>query len=284
MSLTTETILPKPPEWMRPDRPEAICDLAHGQTVILDVGIKFVSLVGSQNEARNLTTGIVTLEPLANLAYHLHPFAESVTVLRGEVLAEVQGRRYTLHEFDNLVVPRQAAHRVTNTCPTQPAVLHVAMGATSLNRAPVDESFDVEKIPDDFSDYRGPERVTRLKFARYYELGVNTAFVDYFNINLLPDIEMSGGYGRFQPGSRLPAHVHDFDESICIIEGTATCVVEGKRYYLSDCSTALQPRGRVHFFANETDTPMAMIWVYAGPRPTRLIVDERCATMPGWAW
>ena len=26
-------------------------------------------------------------------------------------------------------------------------------------------------------------------------------------------------YGRFTTGGRLPAHMHDFDESICIIEG-----------------------------------------------------------------
>ncbi len=44
---------------------------------------------------------------------------------------------------------------------------------------------------------------------------------------------MSGGYGLFQPGGRLPAHVHDFDESICIIDGEATCVVEGRRHTMS---------------------------------------------------
>ena len=55
----------------------------------------------------------------------------------------------------------------------------------------------------------------------------------------MPGIEMSGGYGLFQPGGRLPAHVHDFDESICIIEGEATCVVEGRRYTMCDGATAL---------------------------------------------
>ena len=46
----------------------------------------------------------------------------------------------------------------------------------------------------------------------------------------MPGIEMSGGYGLFHPGGRLPAHYHDFDESICIISGEATCIVEGRRY------------------------------------------------------
>ena len=45
--------------------------------------------------------------------------------------------------------------------------------------------------------------------------------------------------------------------------GTATCVVEGRMYALSDFSTALAPRGRCHYFINLSDRPMAMIWVYA---------------------
>ena len=100
----------------------------------------------------------------------------------------------------------------------------------------------------------------------------------------MPGIEMSGGYGLFQPGGRLPAHVHDFDESICIIEGRATCIVEGRRYTLSDCATAIEPRGRVHYFVNETAQPMAMIWVYAGPRPDRIVVAEKCCTIEGNPW
>ena len=82
----------------------------------------------------------------------------------------------------------------------------------------------------------------------------------------------------------IPAHVHDLDESICIIDGVATCIVEGRRYRMADRATALQPRGRVHYFINESDAPMAMLWVYAGPVPERIIVRDRCATVEGNPW
>jgi mannose-6-phosphate isomerase-like protein (cupin superfamily) len=82
----------------------------------------------------------------------------------------------------------------------------------------------------------------------------------------------------------LPAHVHDFDESICIVQGKAVCVVEGRRYPMSGCATALEPRGRVHYFINEGRESMAMIWVYAGPLPERMVVNERCATVEGNPW
>ena len=108
--------------------------------------------------------------------------------------------------------------------------------------------------------------------------------MDYFNSELIPGLEMSGGYGLFRQGGRLPAHLHDFDESICIASGSATCVVEGRRYTLGDQATALQPRGRIHYFINETPEPMGMIWVYAGPLPERIVVEESCAVEPRLAW
>ncbi len=95
---------------------------------------------------------------------------------------------------------------------------------------------------------------------------------------------MSGGYGLFQPGGRLLAHFHDFDESICIVQGQATCHVEGRKYTLSNGATALQPRGRVHYFSNETQAPMVMIWVYGGPVPERMVVAEHCCTAAGNPW
>ena len=139
-------------------------------------------------------------------------------------------------------------------------------------------------MPNESTHVPGKERVTRFATARRFEAGPGTSFIDHFNKTLMPGIEMSGGYGLFQPGGRLPAHFHDFDESICIIEGTAVCIVEGRRYQQSGCNTALQPRGRVHYFINETQKPMAMIWVYAGPTPERVVVDEICATVEGNPW
>jgi hypothetical protein len=40
----------------------------------------------------------------------------------------------------------------------------------------------------------------------------------------------------------------------------------------------------VHYFINESKAPMGMIWVYGGPSPERLVIDERCATAEGNPW
>ncbi|MGQ0636790.1 MAG: cupin domain-containing protein [Planctomycetaceae bacterium] len=162
--------------------------------------------------------------------------------------------------------------------------MHIALTTESPNRTLVIESFPRRLMPPDSTGTDGMERVTRVARAARIEAGPNTEFVDTFNTDLLPGIGMSGGYGLFHPTGRLPAHVHDFDESISIISGGATCVVEGRRYEMAGGTTALQPRGRVHYFINETQAPMEMIWVYAGSLPERLVADERCATKEGDPW
>jgi quercetin dioxygenase-like cupin family protein len=160
------------------------------------------------------------------------------------------------------------------------------MPTNNPSRELVDKFFPRKPMADDStgSGKPGTERVNRFRTAKRFEAGAGATFVDHFNGDLMPGIEMSGGYGVFAPGGRLPAHIHDFDESICIVQGNATCIVEGRHYSMHGYSTALEPRGRVHYFVNESREPMAMIWVYAGPTPERLVVDERNATAEGNPW
>ncbi|MEX2186992.1 MAG: aldolase/citrate lyase family protein [Pirellulales bacterium] len=276
------------PESMRPDRSEVMTAVGNGLQTTLAPGVTFESLVGSQVGARNLTTGIVTFAPGARLPYHRHTFGESVTLLSGAATVEVEGRMYHLGQFDNVTVPRGLVHAAANRSASEPATFHIALGSEQPSRELVDRHFPRRGMPDDASGTPsgepGGEYVTRFRSARQYSPGSGASFVDYANRELVPDIEFSGGYGLFATGGRLPAHVHDFDESISIVAGQATCVVEGRRYRLSDLATALQPRGRVHYFINESAAPMAMIWFYAGPMPERLVVDEACATTAGDPW
>lgn len=274
--------LDRPSPVLRPDRPEVMTVAGSGPKVELDRGVSFEELVGAHNNAHNLTTGIVTFASHAHLRYHTHEFTESVTLLEGEATIDVEGRRYVLNPLDNVVIPRGLAHQVKNASQA-PAVFHVALASDKPVRTPV-ERFFRRAMPPDSTGVPGAERVNRHASAKRFEAAPGATFIDFFNRDLVPGIEMSGGYGRFRPGGRLPCHLHDFDESICIIQGTATCIVEGRRYSMSGNATALQPRGRCHYFVNETNEPMAMLWVYAGPAPERLVLDERNCTLDGAPW
>lgn len=276
--------LSRPPESMRPDRIEVMNPVGTGPMADLAPGVRFECLVGRHNQARRLTTGLVTFSPGSVLPGHIHPFSESITLLGGSAVVEVEGRAYSLRHLDNIVIPAGLVHAALNPSTTGPAVLQVALASDSPDREWVEMSRPRRQMPDDSTGIHGAERFNRFKTAKRFAAGPNTEFIDFFNSDLVPGIEMSGGYGLFHPTGRLPAHVHDFDESICIITGQATCVVEGRHHAMRDGATALQPRGRVHYFVNETRNIMEMLWVYAGPKPERIIVDERCATEAGNPW
>jgi len=284
MVATTSQPLDRPPESMRPDRPEVMTATGARQCLEIEPGVRLDCLVGAINHARNLTTGIVTFEPNAGLRWHTHPFSESITLLQGHAAVGVEGRSYELELLDNVVIPRGVAHSTRNRSPLDPVVLHIAMATDTPTRTIVDREVAIEPMGASATGHPGAERVNRFRLAPRFSAGPNTEFIDFFNRDLVPDIEMSGGYGLFHPGGRLPAHVHDFDESISIITGEATCIVEGRRYPLSDCATAMVPRGRVHYFRNDSQATMSMLWVYAGPMPERIVVDERCATVEGNPW
>jgi 2-keto-3-deoxy-L-rhamnonate aldolase RhmA/quercetin dioxygenase-like cupin family protein len=268
------------PANIRPDRPEVITTRSAAKRVELERGVIFQPHVGAHNQARNLTTGIVTFMPGAQLPYHKHPHGEAITLLSGEAEVEVEGRRYRLRTLDNVYIPAERPHFAVNPSASKPATFHIAMNSHEPSRALVPAVTPTRLMPDDAPGTPGAERVNRHATTPWYEPNPGAHFQDYFNRDL-GSVGMSGGYGEFTTGGRLPCHLHDFDESITIIQGTATCVVEGRQYALSDCATALAPRGRCHYFINLTDRPMAMIWVYAGDMPQRLVLNEKCCQPEG---
>jgi len=271
------------PDSFRPDRME-VMNPAGENVIELCRGVSFDCMVGKHNGAVNLTTGIVTFQPRTKLDTHRHTFGESVTVLEGQLQMTIEGRMYKLGPLDNVSIPAGLAHKAANIGQGN-AVVHIAMCSSTPDRELVENRISMRSMPTDHSyTHPGGERFTSFQNSERYEPGPSASFVDYFNAELIPGFDMSGGYGIFQHGGRLPAHLHDFDESICIVEGDASCWVEGRQYDMGDLTTALQPRGRIHYFINNSGAPMAMIWVYAGPMPERIVVDEECANVPGRAW
>jgi 2-keto-3-deoxy-L-rhamnonate aldolase RhmA/quercetin dioxygenase-like cupin family protein len=268
------------PSGFVPNRAAVVTTRNAARRLELERGVVFQPLVGAHNQARNLTTGIITFMPGAQLPYHTHPFGEAVTLLSGEAEVEVEGRRYHLLPLDNVYIPAGRAHFACNPSSSKPATFHVAMNSHEPSQTAAPPPGATQMMPDSAGGISGAERVSRHATTPWYEPNPGARFQDYFNRDL-GSVGMSGGYGEFLNGGRLPCHLHDFDESITIIAGTATCVVEGRRYSLSDCATALAPRGRCHYFINQTDETMSMIWVYAGDLPQRIVLSQKCCEPEG---
>jgi quercetin dioxygenase-like cupin family protein len=204
---------------------------------------------------------------------YARPVTEALVVLEGEVALDVEDRRYALGPRDAAAVMAGQPRRLVNRSAERPAVLHVALAATSPEQGWINGRFAPVEQPPGTTGRPGGERVCRHAEAPTFELAPRAMFQDLYNAQLGAR-GICGGYGLFEPGARLPCHRHEFDESITIVQGTATCVVEGRRHELLGCATAMVPQGRCHYFINLTQSPMAMVWVYAGDMPDRIVVDE----------
>ncbi len=222
--------------------------------------------------ANGFSTGIATIAAGAVFPYHKHAFCETITLLSGSARVTVEGRSYRLEQFDCLCIPAGVAHEVTN-CSQQSAMeALVALSSALPSQELVDEGFTLQECgllnpkPED------PESMVRFAQAEVYPLSLGAEFRDLFAGRLGAE-GICGGYARFQPGASLPCHVHQYDESITIVEGQALCLVQGNRNGVSGYDTAFVPEGRPHRFLNQSNAPMAMIWVYAGSEPERTLVD-----------
>jgi quercetin dioxygenase-like cupin family protein len=70
------------------------------------------------------------------------------------------------------------------------------------------------------------------------------------------------GVATIDPGAGLVLHTHDVEESVTVIEGEATCEVDGEFYQLRPYDTSYVPAGVPHRFNNQTDRPVRILYAY----------------------
>jgi quercetin dioxygenase-like cupin family protein len=179
-------------------------------------------------------------------------------------------------------VPAGVAHSVINPSSKKKLMIHAAFGAVHPRRDFMKDSFRSVDRGYGVPDANDPEHIVRISKATRYKLANGTSFCDLF-AGRFGSVGICGGYGEFQPGTGLPCHLHDYDESITIIKGAATCEVMGTHYKLTGYDTAMVPSGRPHRFLNESKDVMAMIWVYAGSEPQRTLLNARFCN-GDWQW
>lgn len=81
------------------------------------------------------------------------------------------------------------------------------------------------------------------------------------------------GITHFDPGTAVPFHSHNCEESVVILEGDAIVDVDSKEFRLKPQDTTFLPANVHHRFRNASDTaPMRILWTYASVEATRTII------------
>jgi HTH-type transcriptional repressor of puuD len=84
--------------------------------------------------------------------------------------------------------------------------------------------------------------------------------------------KITSGITIFAPGTGIPLHTHNVEESVMVLEGEATAVIDDKRFELVAEDVTWVPNGVPHCFINRGPGQMRIYWVYGGRDVTRTIV------------
>lgn len=79
------------------------------------------------------------------------------------------------------------------------------------------------------------------------------------------------GQTQFAPGTGLPLHSHNVEESVLILEGEAVAEIGEQQFDLVAGEATWVPAGIPHRFFNRGDGLMRIYWVYGGREVTRTI-------------
>ncbi len=79
------------------------------------------------------------------------------------------------------------------------------------------------------------------------------------------------GMTVFAPGTGIPLHWHDVEETVLVFHGEATAVIGDDEFDLVAGQATWVPAGVPHCFRNRGAGPMTIYWVYGGRDVTRTI-------------
>ena len=86
-------------------------------------GVKTIPLVSRRLGSDHLTNGITVFEPGAKIARHWHNCAESVVVVEGRAVCEIDGKTFPMAQYDTTFVPANVPHRFLNESDQRMAIL-----------------------------------------------------------------------------------------------------------------------------------------------------------------
>ena len=116
-----------------------------------------------------------------------------------------------------------------------------------------------------------PSMVLRPAEIERFDRGngvVTIPFVGRWNCR---ENKVTTGMTVFSPGTAIPLHSHNVEESVLVLEGEATAVVGEDEFDLAAGQATWVPAGVPHCFRNRGEGSMTIYWVYGGRDVTRTI-------------
>lgn len=107
--------------------------------------------------------------------------------------------------------------------------------------------------------------------VEHFDRGGGVATIPYVGKWNSGTAVITTGQTVFQPGTGLPLHSHNVEESVLILEGEATAEIDGRLFDLEVGQATWVPAGIPHRFFNRGQDVLRIYWVYGGRDVTRTI-------------
>jgi mannose-6-phosphate isomerase-like protein (cupin superfamily)/quinol monooxygenase YgiN len=124
--------------------------------------------------------GVTQFEPGAAIGHHTHNVAESVIVIRGAAIVDIDGVETALSTFDATFVPANIPHHFTNASDTEPMAIFWTYGSLDSTRTLVASGehgrIDAEHAGDD--EVRVVHEVAQLEIKTGQEAAFEAAVAE----------------------------------------------------------------------------------------------------------
>jgi putative monooxygenase len=111
-------------------------------------GVKTRLLVHKELGSEHITSGFTRFDPGARIAVHWHNCDESVVVAEGKAVAEVDGKRFDMTQWDTTFVKAGVPHRFVNES-DQPMAIIFTYASSNVTRTFADTGVTVEHMSVD---------------------------------------------------------------------------------------------------------------------------------------
>jgi len=229
----------------------------------------------------HMGTGISQLEPGGHISHHLHAFEESFYILEGSLLCQIGDAAYELGPGHYGLIPTGTPHAWQNKA-SAPA-RWVEMQAPQP-RGDGTDTFFVEGELAASGPAPDPARVAETMVGHFDEgqlpkpgePGQMEGFNATTGVAIKMFVDRSSGAThqslfliQYQPGAKIDAHDHAFEESYYIVSGRVKAVADGVTYELGAGDLIWTSVGCIHSFEQVGDEPVRWIETQAPLPPAK---------------
>jgi putative monooxygenase len=97
-------------------------------------GARTIPLVNALVGSEKTLSGITEFDPGAAIALHYHNCEETVVLLSGEGIAEIDGEQFTVRPLDTSWIPAGVPHRFRNASATEKMRIYWTYSSVEANR------------------------------------------------------------------------------------------------------------------------------------------------------